>query len=182
MDNILYYDVEPIYTTTVGYIADKIRSFKDNRINLYIPYLSPNSIDKKLYSTYLSFLDENDFKYALNTHSDNRGSFTEILKTNEYGQFSVNIIKQGITKGNHYHNTKNEKYLVVSGKVLIQFKKIDDEKIISYEVSDEKLEIVDIPPGYAHNIKNIGNTDAVVFMWANEVFDKDNTDTFNFTI
>lgn len=173
-----YYNVDCVYNTTVGYIADKIYSFRNSRTDYFIPNMEPESLDKKLYSTYLSFLDVNNFKYQLDMHNDDRGSFTEILKTINFGQFSVNIIKPGITKGNHYHHSKNEKFLVVSGKVLIRFRKIDSDDIIDYEVSDEKLEVVDIPPGYTHNIKNIGDTDAAVFMWANEMLDKNKQDTY----
>lgn len=176
--NKKYYNVDCIYETTVGYIADKIYSFRNSRTDYFIPNMEPESLDKKLYSTYLSFLDVNNFKYQLDMHNDDRGSFTEILKTINFGQLSVNIIKPGITKGNHYHHSKNEKFLVVSGEVLIRFRKIDSEEIIDYLVSDKKLEVVDIPPGYTHNIKNIGDRDAAVFMWANEVLDKKNTDTY----
>ena len=108
---------------------------------------------------------------------DNRGSFTEIIRTVERGQFSVNISKPGITKGNHWHHTKNEKFLVISGKALIQFRKIDSEDIIDYHVSGEKLEVVDIPPGYTHNIINEGDNDLVTFMWANEPFNPEKPDT-----
>ena len=173
-----YYNVDCVYDTTVGYIADKIYSFRNSRTDYFIPNMEPDSLDKKLYSTYLSFLDANNFKYPLDMHTDDRGSFTEILKTINFGQFSVNIIKPGITKGNHYHHSKNEKFLVVSGKVLIRFRKIDSDDIIDYEVSDEKLEVVDIPPGYTHNIKNIGDREAAVFMWANEILDKNKQDTY----
>lgn len=112
------------------------------------------------------------------TNKDERGSFTEIIRTPERGQFSVNISKPGITKGNHWHNTKNEKFLVVSGRGLIQFRKVGSDEIINYHVSGEKMEVVDIPPGYTHNIINEGNADLVTFMWCNECFDPANPDTY----
>jgi UDP-2-acetamido-2,6-beta-L-arabino-hexul-4-ose reductase len=110
-------------------------------------------------------------------NTDNRGSFTEFIKTPERGQVSVNISKPGTTKGNHWHNTKNEKFLVVSGRGVIRFRKIDSDKVLEYFVSGEKLEVVDIPPGYTHNIENLGDTDLVTIMWANETFDPENPDT-----
>ena len=109
---------------------------------------------------------------------DDRGSFTEILRTVNSGQFSVNISKPGIIKGQHWHHTKNEKFLVVSGKGVIRFRKIDEDEVIEYFVSGEKLEVVDIPTGYTHNIENLGNTDMVTFMWCNECFDSNHPDTY----
>jgi UDP-2-acetamido-2,6-beta-L-arabino-hexul-4-ose reductase len=109
---------------------------------------------------------------------DHRGSFTEFMKTPERGQVSVNVTKPGITKGNHWHNTKNEKFLVVSGRGVIRFRKIGDEKVYEYFVNGEKLEIVDIPPGYTHNIENLGNIDLVTVMWANECFNPYEPDTY----
>ena len=132
---------------------------------------------KKLYSTYLSYLPEEEFKYPLRMNVDDRGSFTEIIRTLDRGQFSVNISKPGIEKGNHWHNTKNEKFVVVSGNALIQFRKPDSENIISYHVSGQKLEVVDIPVGYTHNIINEGEGDLITFMWCNECFNPDKPDT-----
>ena len=173
-----YYDIDISYQTTVLEIANIIKGFKNRRIDFYIPNCNKNSLEKKLYSTYLSFLEDNNFKYELKMNIDDRGYFTEILKTQNYGQFSVNRIKPGIIKGNHYHNSKNEKFLVVSGKAIIQFRKLFDKKIITYEVSEDKLEVIDIPCGYTHSIKNIGDKDVICFMWANEVLDKNNMDTY----
>ena len=136
------------------------------------------SLEKKLYSTYLTYLPENQFNYELKMNVDNRGSFTEMFKTEERGQISVNISKPGITKGNHWHNTKNEKFIVVSGKAAIRFRKIDSDKVIEYIVSGDKIEIVDIPCGYTHNIENIGDTDLVTIMWANELFNPEKPDTY----
>ena len=133
---------------------------------------------KKLYSTYLSYLPEEDFSYTLKMNMDDRGSFTEMFKTEERGQVSVNISKPGIVKGNHWHHTKNEKFVVVSGKGVIRFRKVDSDEVIEYFVSGDKIEVVDIPCGYTHNIENIGDTDLVTVMWANELFNPDKPDTY----
>jgi UDP-2-acetamido-2,6-beta-L-arabino-hexul-4-ose reductase len=162
---------------TLGEIVDLIYSFKENRKNILVPDLS-DSFTKKLYSTYLSYLPEDQFSYPLKMNVDERGSFTEFLKSNDRGQVSVNISKPGITKGQHWHHTKNEKFLVVSGKGVIRFRKIDEEKVHEYFVSGEKLEVVDIPVGYTHNIENLGETDMVTVMWVNEVFDPERPDTY----
>lgn len=161
----------------LGDLAGKIRSFKESRNNLNIPDMS-DELTKKLYSTYLSFLPENEFSYDLYMHCDNRGSFTEFIRTVERGQVSVNISKPGITKGNHWHNTKNEKFLVVSGKGVIRFRKVGSDEVIEYFVSGENLQVVDIPTGYTHNIENLGETDMVTIMWANECFNPDKPDTY----
>lgn len=161
----------------LGEIVDLIYSFKKSREDKSIPDMSDGFV-KKLYSTYLSYLPENKFSYELKMNIDNRGSFTEFIKTIDRGQVSVNISKPGITKGNHWHHTKNEKFLVVSGKGVIRFRKIDSDEIIEYYVSGDKLEVVDIPPGYTHNIENLGDTDMVTIMWANEPFDPESPDTY----
>jgi len=162
---------------TLGEIVDLIYSFKESRKNLLVADLS-DPFTKKLYSTYLSYLPEDQFSYPLKMNVDERGSFTEFLKSNDRGQVSVNISKPGITKGQHWHHTKNEKFLVVSGKGVIRFRKIDEEKVHEYFVSGEKLEVVDIPVGYTHNIENQGETDMVTVMWVNEVFDPERPDTY----
>lgn len=162
---------------TLGEIVDLIYSFKESRKNLLVADLS-DSFTKKLYSTYLSYLPEDQFSYFLKMNVDERGSFTEFLKSNDRGQVSVNISKPGITKGQHWHHTKNEKFLVVSGKGVIRFRKIDEEMVHEYFVSGEKLEVVDIPVGYTHNIENLGETDMVTVMWVNEVFDPERPDTY----
>lgn len=173
-----YYEVEPIHEITLGELASILRSFKESRNNLSVPYLKEGSIEKKLYSTYLSYLPKDEFSYPLKMNIDERGSFTEFLKTADYGQVSINISKAGITKGNHWHHTKNEKFMVVSGEGLIQFRDIYSEEIIEYHVSGEKLEVVDIPTGYTHNIINVGDRDMVTVMWANEAFDPNKPDTY----
>lgn len=173
-----YCRVSVEHKITLGEIADLLYSFKESRKNKYIPNMPEGSFSKKLYSTYLSYLPENEFKYPLEMHCDERGSFTEMFKTVNNGQVSVNISKPGITKGNHWHHTKNEKFAVVSGKGVIRFRKPDSTDIIEYFVSGDKIEVVDIPTGYTHNIENLGDTDMVTIMWCNECFNPDKPDTY----
>lgn len=164
------------HTITLGEIVDLICSFRKSREDRSVPNML-DAFTKKLYSTYLSYLPEDQFSYDLKMNIDQRGSFTEFIKTPDRGQVSVNISKPGITKGNHWHHTKNEKFLVVSGKGVIRFRKIDSDEVIEYFVSDEKMEVVDIPTGYAHNITNIGNGDLITIMWANETYNPKDPDT-----
>ncbi len=163
---------------TLGEIADLLYSFKESRETKQVPDMTDGSFSKKLYSTYLSYLPTDKFSYPLKMNIDDRGSFTEILRTANNGQFSVNISKPGITKGQHWHHTKNEKFLVVSGRGVIRFRKIDSDAVLEYFVSGEKLEVVDIPVGYTHNIENLGDTDMVTFMWCNECFNPEKPDTY----
>lgn len=172
-----YCKVRVEHKIKLGRIADLLYEFKESRKNLLVPDMS-EPIVKKLYSTYLSYLPEDQFNYPLKMNVDHRGSFTEFLKSNDRGQVSVNISKPGIVKGNHWHHTKNEKFIVVSGKGVIRFRKIDEEKVYEYFVSGEKLEVVDIPVGYTHNIENLGDSDMVTIMWVNEIFDPENPDTY----
>lgn len=164
------------YNITLGEIVDLIYSFKKSREDKSVPNMS-HTFTKKLYSTYLSYLPKNQFCYELKMNIDHRGSFTEFLKTPDRGQVSVNISKPGITRGNHWHNTKNEKFVVVSGKGVIRFRKIDSDEVIEYFVSGEKMEVIEIPTGYAHNITNIGECDLITIMWANEIYDPEFSDT-----
>jgi len=170
-------EVPIVHTITLGEIVNLIYSFKKSREERFIPNMA-DAFTKKLYSTYLSYLPEDKFSYELKMNIDNRGSFTEFIKTPDRGQVSVNISKPGITKGNHWHHTKNEKFLVVSGKGVIRFRKIDSDEIIEYFVSGDKMEVVDIPTGYTHNIENLGDTDMVTIMWANEAFNPEKPDTY----
>jgi UDP-2-acetamido-2,6-beta-L-arabino-hexul-4-ose reductase len=169
--------VPTVHTVKLGTIVELLYTYKESRKTLTVPNMA-NSFEKALYSTFLSYLPEDGFSYPLQMHTDNRGSFTEIIRTAERGQFSVNISKPGITKGNHWHHTKNEKFLVVSGKGVIRFRNIFSDEVLTYHVTGEKLEVVDIPPGYTHNIENLGDTDMVTFMWANEVFNPEHPDTY----
>ena len=172
------YEVHPVHHVKLGELANIIKSFKESRGTLNVPNMKEGSLEKKLYSTYLSYLPKDKFSYPLKMNIDQRGSFTEFLKTEEYGQVSVNVSKPGITKGQHWHHSKNEKFLVVSGKGLIQFRDIYSDEIIEYYVSGDKLEVIDIPTGYTHNIINIGESDMVTIMWANEKFDPEHPDTY----
>lgn len=172
-----YYGVESIYEVSLGKLEETLYQFKNSRRDLSIADQS-DEFSKKLYATYLSYLPEDQFSYPLKMNVDQRGSFTEFIRTKEHGQVSINISKPGITKGNHWHHTKNEKFLVVNGKGVIRFRKIDDDQVIEYFVSGDKLEVVDIPTGYTHNIENLGDTDMVTIMWANEPFDQNNPDTY----
>ena len=178
-----YLSVEPSYTRSLGEIVELIKSFHDEPNTLMVPD-QQDGFTKKLYSTYLAALPEDKFSYPLTMHCDNRGSFTEALHSAERGQVSVNVSKPGIAKGQHWHHTKHEKFLVVSGMGEINFRIADDPngKIITYKVSGEKLEVVRIPPGYTHSIVNVGDTDMVTLMWANEVFDPANPDTFRLEV
>ena len=170
--------VPTVYDSTLGDIAALLEGFRDSRVDLSIP-ATDDAFTKRLYSTYLSFLPTDEFSYPLAMKSDERGGFTEIIRTPDRGQFSVNVIKPGVTKGNHWHNTKNEKFVVVSGEGVIRFRKVgEDEATVEYFVSGEKIEVVDIPPGYTHNIENLGSAEMVTFMWSNERFDPNNPDTF----
>lgn len=170
-------EIPTIYTVTLSEIANMIYSFKSSRESHFVPDLS-EGLAKKLYSTYLSYLPEDKFNYELKMNIDHRGSFTEFIKTIDRGQLSVNVSKPGIIKGNHWHHTKNEKFLVVHGKGVIRLRNIYSDKVIKYCVSGDKLEVVDIPPGYTHNIENLGDTDMVTLMWANEPFDPQRPDTY----
>ncbi|MEY8675292.1 NAD-dependent epimerase/dehydratase family protein [Thomasclavelia cocleata] len=172
------YEVHPVHHVKLGELANIIKSFKESRGTLNVPDMKEGSLEKKLYSTYLSYLPKDKFSYPLKMNTDQRGSFTEFLKTEEYGQVSVNVSKPGITKGQHWHHSKNEKFLVVSGKGLIQFRDIYSDEIIEYYVSGDRLEVIDIPTGYTHNIINIGESDMVTIMWANEKFDPEHPDTY----
>ncbi len=168
--------IPTVYKVRLGEIVDLLYSFRDSRTTLSVPKLD-DGFTKALYSTYLSYLPKDQFSYPLKMNVDARGSFTEIIRTNDRGQFSVNISKPNITKGNHWHHTKNEKFVVVSGKGLIQFRKIGTDEVIDYHVHGDNIEVVDIPTGYTHNIINEGDTDLVTFMWCNECFDPANPDT-----
>ena len=167
------------HKVTLGRIVELLQSFKDQPKTLLMPQIPFNSFEKKLYSTYLSYLPKEAASFPLKMNVDDRGSFTELLKTASCGQFSVNISKPGITKGQHWHNTKWEFFIVVSGQALIQQRKIGTEEILEFRVSGEKIEAIHMLPGYTHNIINLSDTqDLVTVMWANEQFDPGKPDTF----
>lgn len=164
---------------TLGHIVELLETFRNQPTTLVMPEIPKNSFAKKLYSTYLSYLPKEKVAFPLKMNIDARGRFTELLKTKNCGQFSVNIAKPGITKGQHWHNSKWELFIVVSGHGLIQERKISSNEVIEFKVSGEKIEAVHMLPGYTHNIINLSDTeDLVTLMWANEQFDPTHPDTF----
>ena len=178
-ENGRYCAAPDTHKVTLGEIVDLLDTFKAQTQTLVMPEIPYNSFAKKLYSTYLSYLPKEKVCFPLKMNTDSRGSFTELLKTANCGQFSVNISKPGITKGQHWHHTKWEFFIVVSGKALIQQRKIGTEEVLNFEVSGEKIEAVHMLPGYTHNIINLSDTqDLVTVMWANENFDPNKPDTF----
>lgn len=166
-----------VYDTTLGRLAERVQSFHDSRETLYVPDMA-DPFTTKLYATYLSYLPTDGFAYPLTVHADERGSFTEFLRSQGSGQVSVNVAKPGVTKGNHWHHTKNEKFLVVKGEAEICFRRIDSDEILTYRVSGDKLQVVDIPTGYTHSIKNVGTDDLITVMWASEPFCPEKPDTY----
>lgn len=174
-----YCYVPVTHKVTLGQIVDTLDSFKNQPQTLVMPEIPFNSFTKKLYSTYLSYLPKEKVAFPLKMNCDDRGSFTELLKTAYCGQFSVNISKPGITKGEHWHNTKWEFFIVVSGHALIQERKIGTDEVIEFDVSGDNIQAVHMLPGYTHNIINLSETENLVtVMWANEQFDKNHPDTF----
>ena len=171
--------VETTHRVTLGTIVELLDSFKAQPRTLLMPEIPENSFAKKLYSTYLSYLPREKASFPLKMNCDARGSFTELLKTAHCGQFSVNISRPGITKGQHWHHTKWEFFIVVSGRALIQQRRVGSGEVLEFEVSGEKIEAVHMLPGYTHNIINLSETeDLVTLMWANEQFDPNRPDTF----
>lgn len=167
------------HKVTLGEIVDLLNIFKAQQKTLLMPEIPSGSFAKKLYSTYLSYLPKEKISFLLKMNVDDRGSFTELLKTEKCGQFSVNISKPGITKGQHWHHSKWEFFIVVSGKGLIQMRKIGTDEVLDFYVSGEKIEAVHMLPGYTHNIINLSETENLVtLMWANESFDPNRPDTF----
>ncbi len=167
------------WTITLGYIVECLNCFHAQPRTLLMPSIPKGSFEKKLYSMYLSYLPKNNVAYDLQMNCDERGSFTELLKTPDHGQVSVNISKPGVTKGQHWHNSKWEIFIVVSGHGLIQERKIGSDEVIECEVSGNRLQAVYMLPGYTHSIINLSDTeDLITVMWANEMFDRQNPDTF----
>lgn len=167
------------HKATLGYIVECLHKFHDQPQTLVMPAIPDGSFEKKLYSMYLSYLPKEKVAFPLKMNVDDRGSFTELLKTADHGQFSVNISKPGITKGQHWHNSKWEFFIVVAGHGLIQERKIGTDEVIEFEVSGEKIEAIHMLPGYTHNIINLSDTENLVtVMWANEQFDPNHPDTF----
>ncbi len=174
-----YCAVPVSHRATLGEIVDLLESFHSQPQTLMMPEIAEGSFAKKLYSTYLSYLPKEKVAFPLKMNVDDRGSFTELLKTADCGQFSVNISKPGITKGQHWHNTKWEFFIVVSGRALIEERRIGSDDVLRFEVSGDKIEAVHMLPGYTHNIINLSETDDLVtLMWANERFNPEKPDTY----
>jgi UDP-2-acetamido-2,6-beta-L-arabino-hexul-4-ose reductase len=198
----VYAEIEPSFKITLGSLVDTIYSFKATRSSLQVPAFD-DPFTYRLYATYLSYLEESDFAYGLDIKKDNRGSLAEFLKSASFGQIFVSRTKPGITRGNHYHHTKTEKFLVVQGQAVIRFRKIGSEAIgdgqgaigeqamgdgpeaigkekdiIEYRVCGEDFRVVDIPPGCTHSIENVGEGELVTLFWANQIFDPEQPDTY----
>jgi len=172
-----HYFVEPIYQVSIGSLLVKIKNFALCRSENVVPNLE-NDFDRKLYATFLSYINGDKLSSSLVPHEDNRGSFTEILKSSSFGQISVNVIKPGIIKGNHWHHTKNEKFVLLDGQAKVKLRQINSNVIFTYDMSVKSLQIIDIPPGYTHSIENDGLTDSILLIWASEIFDISKPDTY----
>ena len=170
-------DVSPSFSVSLGDLAAKVESFKSSRVNLVLPDYS-DDFTRRLYATYLSYLGDKDFAYSLDIKTDNRGSLAEFLKSPPFGQLFVSRTKPGITRGNHYHHTKTEKFFVVEGDAIVRFRHINDESVIEYPVSRAEYRVVDIPPGYTHSIENVGDSELVVLFWSSELFNPEEPDTY----
>lgn len=170
-------DPLPSFRISLGDLATRIKSYKKIRTGLVLPDLS-SEFEKALYGTYLSYLNEQDFLYGLDIKSDQRGSLAEFVKSPTMGQIFVSHTHPGVTRGNHFHHTKTEKFLVLEGEAIIRFRHIETDEILEYPVSGDKYQVVDIPPGYTHSIENVGDGDLVTLFWASEMFNPQKSDTF----
>jgi UDP-2-acetamido-2,6-beta-L-arabino-hexul-4-ose reductase len=168
--------ISPAHKITLGSLADRIYQFRDMRKSLVIPNLS-EYFTRCLYATYLSYLSKDNFTYDLEKKSDQRGILVELFKSKNFGQIFISKTRGGVTRGNHYHNTKTEKFCVIQGKAVIRFRHIFSNEVLSYHVSGDDIKIVDIPPGYTHNIENISDDELIVLFWADQIFDPDKPDT-----
>ena len=174
-----YCYVPTTHKATLGEIVDLLHKFEDQRKTLIVPEIPGGSFAKKLYSTFLSYLPASKVAFPLKTNADARGTFTELVKTLGNGQFSVNISNPGVTKGQHWHNTKWEFFIVVSGRALIQERRVGSDEVLNFEVSGSEIQAVHMLPGYTHNIINLSDTEPLItLMWANELFDPDRPDTY----
>lgn len=176
-EQIDFFTIEPAYNISLGELADTLYKFHDISNTLCIPDFS-NEFVKKLHATYLSYLPEDKFSYKLKMNIDNRGDLFELIKSEQFGQIFISTTKPGITRGDHYHQTKNEKFCVIRGKAEIKFRHILKNNVVVYKVSGEEPEVVDIPPGYTHSITNIGTSEVITLFWANEIFNIEKPDTY----
>jgi len=172
-----YEMVKPTYKISLGELADRIYAFHNIRRSLIIPDMSDN-LNKYLYATYLSYLDKDDFSYNLQKRNDERGFLVELIKSDYFGQIFVSKTYGHIIRGNHYHNTKTEKFCVIQGKAVIRFRHVLSEQVRSYHVSGDEMKVVDIPPGYTHSIENISDDEMIVLFWADQIFDPERPDTY----
>ena len=172
-----YCYINPRYSVSLGYIANKLYEFKDSMSSIYVPNTG-NDFVKKLYSTYISYLELEQTVVNATKNIDERGAFVELLRTKECGQFSVSYSKPGIVRGNHYHHTKLERFIVIKGRAKISFSSVVSDDKYSFVVDENDIKIVTIPVGYTHNIENIGDSEMILAIWCNELFDKENPDTF----
>lgn len=173
----LYGEISPAYRITLGVLADTILQLHDTRKTLILPDLSDDFI-QRLYATYLSYLEIDDFSYLLDIKMDERGSLAEIIKSEQFGQIFVSTTHSGIVRGNHYHDTKVEKFFVLKGEALVRLRHVLNDTVITYHVSGDKIEVIDIPPGYTHSIENLSDDDMIVLFWASQIFDPENPDTY----
>jgi UDP-2-acetamido-2,6-beta-L-arabino-hexul-4-ose reductase len=172
--------VPTVYSITVGELAGMLQSFRRNREDLYLPNFA-NPLVRAMYATYVSYLPENGFAYRPEMKRDNRGWLAELIKQPGFGQIFVSRTKPGVTRGNHWHHTKVEKFIVVEGEAVVRFRKVDSNEVrevLEYPVSGAEMTVVDIPAGYTHSITNVGQTDVVTLFWSDEVFDPENPDTY----
>jgi UDP-2-acetamido-2,6-beta-L-arabino-hexul-4-ose reductase len=176
VDNEYCY-ITPVYKTTLGDLANMIKEFKNNMNSITVPQTG-DEFTKKLFATYVSYLELPKMEFTPKMNTDDRGSFTELVRTIESGQFSVSVSKPGIFRGNHYHHTKMERFIVAKGKARISFRHINEKEVFNFDVDDSELKIITIPVGYTHKIENIGNDDMILLLWCNELFDKENPDTY----
>jgi UDP-2-acetamido-2,6-beta-L-arabino-hexul-4-ose reductase len=172
-----YLQVIPIFSISLGELAAKIKGFHKNRKRYVVPNFS-DEFTKRLYSTYISYLEKDNLSQGLDLKKDERGELFELIKSKCFGQIFVSTTKPGIVRGNHYHDSKIEKFCLIKGEAKIKLRNILTNKEVSYNVFDKKIEVVDIPPGYTHSIENIGKEDMIVLFWTNEIFDPDNPDTY----
>jgi UDP-2-acetamido-2,6-beta-L-arabino-hexul-4-ose reductase len=172
-----YYEIINVYKRTLECIVDTLKMFKNMRKSLLIPDLN-DGFNKALYSTYLTYLEEDDLSYSLDKKEDNRGWVTELVKSPQFGQIFVSKTYSNITRGNHWHASKTEKFIVIQGKAIIKFRKINEDKVIEYVVYGDKVQVLDIPPGYTHSIQNIGDDELITLFWSNEIFNPKRTDTY----
>lgn len=176
-----YLEVKPVFEVKITDLVRIIKDFKESRKTLRLPDFSDPFI-KRLYATYISYLPENEFIYQVPVRSDKRGELAELVKSLPFGQIFISRTRPGEIRGNHYHDTKVEKFIVIEGEALLKFRHVLKKEVIEYRISGDEFKVIDIPPGYTHSIKNIGNSDLIVLFWADEIFDPDRADTYHLEV